>query len=226
MNIVETFAPLWRVVVRPRRTIAALLDRPGFGRALSVVLVFGVLVGLLFLCSAMWHDFPPTGEEFKVWIAAYGEGSMVPFVNVPIGSYRLFLAEIMVPFALAMWLLMAGTARVIGGLMDGKGSFDDYLRTFAYTFFAWWLIAQAADIAFSALAGARLTPMLRGDYGSGWRALAVVYPPAVWVGALTMGGVYNAIAAKISESFGWAKAAVIGAVTLAWPIVMISALVR
>lgn len=219
-------SPLWRVIVAPRRTITELLDRSTFRGALAVVVGFGAVVGLLFLRSALARDWPPPPGEFKTWIDAYGEFSQVPFVKIPIEQYRLVQAIGMVPFVFAVWLLMAGTARVLTGLMGGRTSFDRYLTVFAYTYFAWWIVATVGDMGFSLAAGARFTPMLRGEYGQFWRLVTCTWQPMIWVVSVTLGGAYNAWAVKIADGFGWLKAAIVGAATAAWPIVLISLFVR
>ena len=47
-----------------------------------------------------------------------------------------------------------------------------------------------------------------------------------WIVFITLGGVYNALVSTFTERFSAWKAAVIGMVTMAWPILLVSLLFR
>lgn len=222
---------LWGVVVHPRSTFADLADRSTIRLAAAFVLSYGIFTSALFLFSYLRRDWPPPPEELRVWISAWGEFSQLPFLKISAEQYRLFQAIIMIPLVLAIWMLMAGTARLLGRLFNGRVTFDQYLNLLAFSFFPFWLLATLLDTAFNVLLGPRLIPALQGAYGPIVGLFAIYFEPVMYVFLFGLAGVYNGLAAHTAESFVGAaypiwKSALVGLLTFAWPMVLISSLLR
>lgn len=99
------------MLTHPGRTGKELASETSLKPVATLVIAFGILYGSLFLKSYLAHDYPPPPEELAVWVEHWGEAVMLPFFNIPAEIYRGFQAAIMLPFALALWMLMGGTAR-------------------------------------------------------------------------------------------------------------------
>lgn len=161
-----------------------------------------------------------------MWIATWGEFAMLPFVKIPAENYRLAQAIFIIPLLLAIWLLMAGSARVLSVLWGGKVSFEQYLNVLGYSFFAFWIVGQVLDMSYSGILGRWMLPALRMEYGAGIQAFFANFPSVMWTVTLSLGGLYNGIVTYELERFSLWKVVVISLVTLAWPIVLISILLR
>jgi hypothetical protein len=222
----QTLVYLWKVVVHPRTTSRDLLQQEKISRSGTVVLLLGVIVSLLFLISHLKQDYPPPADELQVWIETWGEFAMLPFLQIPAEKYRLAQAIFFLPLVLAIWILMAGSARLLSILFGGKVSYKQYLNLFGFSFFAFWILGHFLDITYSALLGDAVLRALRMEYGPFVRGIVANFPSVMWTVALTIGGIYNAIVTHESEGFSPAKAAVVGAATFFWPIVLISFLIR
>jgi hypothetical protein len=159
-------------------------------------------------------------------IEAWGEFSMLPFLNIPAEVYRLFLAEIMIPLLLAIWILMAGSARLISILFGGKVTYKQYLILFSYSFFSFFLIASILDMIYSGLMFRVIMSALRGEYGPLVRQGFILYPAFFWVTALGLAGIYNGIVCQEGEGWAWWKSALVAVVTFVWPMVLISFTLR
>jgi hypothetical protein len=225
-KLMHAIRNLFAIVIHPRRTARLLAQAPTIHAALTVVLVFGAVVGIMFLVSYLAHDYPPPPAELRVWIDTWGEFAMLPFLAIPAEHYRLFLAFLMVPLALAVWILMAGSARVLSALFGGKVSFDHYLNVFAFSFFVFWILGTIIDTIFSGLLGSWALAALRMEQGPLARSFAAYFMPIVWPAVLILGGIYNGIAMHELERFPPWKVAVVALATCIWPIVLISALLR
>lgn len=217
---------LWMIVIHPRRTSQAIAQDRSIFPSLAVVLVFGLIYALLFLMSHLAHDYPPPAGELKVWIDTWGEFAMLPFVKIPAENYRLAQAIFIIPLVLAIWLLMAGSARVLSVVWGGKVSFEQYLNVLGYSFFAFWIVGQVLDMSYSGILWPWILPALRMEYGPGIQAFCANFPSVMWTVSLSLGGLYNGIVTYELERFSLWKVVVIGLVTLAWPIVLISILLR
>ena len=112
------------MITHPRRTGSVLAGEKGVTSAFALALGFGVVVGLMFFISYLSHDYPPDAETLSVWVKAWGEWAMLPFLKIPAESYKLFLALAMVPLALGVWMLMAGTGRLLSIAIGGKASYE------------------------------------------------------------------------------------------------------
>jgi len=222
---------LWGVIARPRATFNKLALQPSLGPAMGMVLGYGLINGVLFLISYLSHDWPPPQAELDVWISAWGEFSQLPFLKIPAEQYRLFLAVIMLPLTLAIWMLMAGTAHLLGRLYGGRTSFDQYLNLFGFSFFTFAVLAAALDTSYNLLLGPYLVPALQGAYGTLAAAFVRNFPILIYIVGFGLGGLYNGLAALTSERLAEARYAAwksipIGLLTFAWPTVIIATLLR
>lgn len=221
----------WGVIMRPRAEFAHLARQESIRPAAALVLGFGVLMGLSFLSSYLSRDWPPPQAELEVWIEAWGEFSQLPVLKIPAEQYRLFLAIIMLPLVLSIWMLMAGTARLLGRLFGGRCSFDQYLNLLAFSYFPFWLLASLLDTAFNVLFGSNLVPALQGSLGTFARSFALYFEPWMYVVLFGLAGFYNGLAAHTAENaagapYGIWKSALVGLLTFACPMVLISTLLR
>ena len=222
----KTVSKLWRIILYPRRTSRELLEQKTPTASLVIVLGFALVLALLFLLSHLAQDYPPPPEDLQTWVETWGEFAMLPFLKIPAERYRLAQALFVVPLVLAIWILMAGSARLLSVLFGGKVTFEQYLNLFGHSFFAFWILAQLLDFTYSTLLGNFVLPALRLAYGPVIRGLVAFFPAAMWTLALGCGGLYNGLAAREAEKFPWIKAAPIGLVTFLWPMVLISTLIR
>ena len=217
---------LVKIIIHPRKTSHEIAQDTTIYASLTVVFGCGLVFALLFLVSHLMHDYPPPPNELNIWIDTWGEFAMLPFIKLPAESYRLAQAIFMLPLVLAIWLLMAGSARVLSILFGGKASFEQYLNVFGYSFFAFWILGQLLDMSYSGLLGPWVLPALRMEYGLGIQIFFANFPPVMWTMMLAIGGIYNGIVTHELEGFSLWKVVVIGTVTLAWPIVLITILLR
>lgn len=224
--IPRSLALLPKMVVRPRRTARELLAEKTVYPSLVVVVGFAVVDSLLFLFSYLIGDYPPPHEELRVWIQTWGEFAMLPFVKVPVESYRLAMALFTIPLMLAIWMLMAGSARLLSILFGrGRVSFDQYLNLFGFSFFAFMIVAAVFDAVYSDVFG-NFVAVLRGEYGSLARSAVTALPPVMYMVLYGLGGVYNAIVAREGEGYSLPMTVLVGLVTFIWPMVLISLLLR
>jgi hypothetical protein len=162
----------------------------------------------------------------EAWIEAWGEFAMLPLVKIPAERYRLAQAIAMVPFSLAVWILMAGSASVLSALFRGRMTFVQYANLFGHSFYAFWILATLADLLYSTLMGDYLLRALRFEYGALARGLVASTPTVLWTGAVGLGAIYNGIMAHESEGYSWPQAALVALATGFWPILLISLLIR
>ena len=183
-------------------------------------------MGLLFLRSHLAQDYPPPPADLETWIEAWGEFAMLPYVKIPAQRYRLAQAIMMVPFSLAIWILMAGSASVLSAMFCGRTTFVQYANLFGHSFYAFWILATLGDLLYSLLMGDHVLRALRFEYGMLARGLVASYPMVMWTGAVGLGAIYNGIMAHESEGYSLPKAALVAVATGVWPIVLISVLIR
>jgi len=222
----RVFKYLWKMLVSPRRTCQELLQGSSIRPAAAMVLGFSALFGLLTLVSYLKKDYPPDPATLKVWVDAWGEFAMLPVVKIPLESYRLFSAIIYVPLGLVIWMLMAGTARLFSLLFKGKGSFDQYLKLFGFSFFLFWLIAAVADTIYSGFLDPYVVPALQNQYGPFARGFFLIFPQVMYPVIMGLGGVYNGIAIHVVERFSLWKTILIACCTFIWAIFFIAFLIR
>ncbi len=169
MNAISSiFQYMGGMLAHPARTGKALAAEKSLKPAAAFVIAFGILQSLMFLISYLAHDYPPPPEVLAVWAEHWGKGMMLPFFNIPAESYRGFQAAIMLPFALAIWMLMGGAARLIASLFGGKQGYETYLRISGFAFFTIWLIAAFLDFLYSSVFKEIVLRGLQGEYGQLW----------------------------------------------------------
>jgi hypothetical protein len=151
---------------------------------------------------------------------------MLPFFNIPAERYRGFQAAIMLPFCLALWMLMGGTGRLLSSLFGGKQSYETYLRVTGFTFFTIWLIAAFLDFLYSGVFAEITLNGLRGEYGPLVDGLLQAFMPVEYIVSYGLAGVNIALAAQALEEFPCWKAAIIGIAAFAWPMALVSSVVR
>jgi hypothetical protein len=200
--------------------------------SLAIVLAFGLVLSALFARSHLAGEYPPPPAELEAWIEAWGEFAMLPVLKIPAARYRLAQALFALPLVLAVWLLMAGSARVLSDLWGGRARFVTYANLFGHTFYAPWILATFLDGLYSLAWGDHLLDALRGTYGPLVRGLTIQFPAVMWTALLGLGAAYNGIAAFEAEQAaggvtrGRLYAALIAVVTGFWPIALISILIR
>ena len=201
-------------------------DRAGQENQRFLVYCFGLVLALLFSISHLKGDYPPPSEELAVWIETWGEFSMLPFVKIAAEKYRLAQAIFITPLMIAVWILMAGSAKILSILFNGKIAFKQYLNLFAYSFFVFWIIGSIMDTIYSSIFGEYVLRALRLEYGVIIKGIVANFPPAMWVSVLTLGGIYNAIVIHENEQCSLGKVMLMGTATFLWPIILISTLIR
>ncbi len=215
-----------RILRSPLAFARALPERPRVRPAAGMILTFAVLMAAAMFVSYLNHDYPPAPDILKIWIANWGEFNMTPFLKIPMESYRLFLAIIIVPLALAMWMLMAGTAKLLSLLFGGRGTYEQYLLLTAFSFFPFWILAGVMDTIFSGVIDGyvlqAITGQMGGFAGAFWRA----FPAFFYVALYSLGGVYIGLTAAGLERFAWWKAVLTALLSFAWPMLLMSALMR
>lgn len=226
----STLTNLIRIVARPRQTCREVLQQETLNASLAIVLGFGIVVGLLFLRSHFARDYPPPPDELQTWIETWGEFAMLPQINIPPEQYRLAQALFMVPLSLAVWILMAGSARVLSVLFGGRTTFVQYANLLGNTFYVFWALATVLDGLYTLILGDHLLRALRLEYGPLARAVVAHYPSLMWTLVLGLGAVYNGIAAYESEGsrgvLAVLQAVAVAVVTGIWPIALIALLLR
>jgi hypothetical protein len=222
----DTIKRLWKVVLSPRVAAQDIVEVENIRSSLGLVLGFGIVLSALFLISYLKADYPPPPGDLETWIEAWGEFSILPFVKVPVEKYRLAQAIFITPLVMAVWILMAGSARILSTLFRGKVSFEQYLNLYGYRFFVFWIIGSALDTVYSGILGEFVLKALRMEYGILARTITIYFAPIMWVSVLSLGGIYNAIVTHESERYSLGKSVLVGMVTFVWPIISISYLIR
>ncbi len=214
------------MIPHPGKTSREIAGAASIAPSLVVVTSFGVVHGLLFYISYLAKDYPPAPAVLEVWIRAWGEFSMLPFLKIPAESYRLFLAFAMLPIALGAWMLMAGSAKILSGLFGGKASYDQWLNLTCFSFFPFLILAALLDILYSGLLGSFIVPGLQMEYGPAANAFFLYFPQLFYPVLLALGGVYTAIAARRVEGFSLWKSGLIGMIAFAWTTMLWATLLR
>jgi len=227
MNTINSvFYGMGGMLTHPGRTGKKLASETSLKPVATLVIAFGVVYGLLFLKSYLAHDYPPSPEVLAVWIEHWGEGVMLPFFNIPAESYRGFQAAIMLPFALALWMLMGGSARLLASLMGGKQAYETYLKITGFTFFTIWVIVAFLDILYSSVFWEYVSRGLQGEYGPVVDSLLISFMPLEYTLLYGLVAVNVTIATRAIEQFAWWKSAVVGIAAFAWPMALVSSVVR
>jgi hypothetical protein len=214
------------MLTHPGRTGKTLASETSLKPVATLVITFGVLFALPFLKSQLEHGYPPPPETLAIWVEHWGKGVMLPFFNIPAESYRGFQAAIMLPFALALWMLMGGTARLLASLFGGKHTYETYLRITGFTFFTIWIITTCLDFLYSSVFWDYVSRGLQGEYGPVADTLLANFMPFEYTVLYGLVALNVTVAARAIEGFAWWKAAIIGIAVFAWPMALVSSVVR
>jgi hypothetical protein len=221
----DTSSP-FRILFSPFRTAKALPASVRVRTAALLVLGAGLLMASGTLVSYLKHSYPPAPDVLKIWVDAWGEFLMLPFLKIPPESYRLFTAIILVPLALAMWMLMAGTAKMLALVLRGHASYEQYLVITAFGFFPFWILAGIIDTIFSGVIDGYVLQALTGHLGPFATAFWTNFPKFFYTILYALGGVWIGIATVGVESFKWWKAIPIAFFSFAWAMLLITVLLR
>jgi len=216
----------YRILSSPYRTASALPASVRVRPAALLVLGAGIFLAVGMFLSYLNHSYPPPADILKIWIAAWGEFTMLPFLKIAPESYRLFIAIISLPLLFAMWILMAGTAKLLSLWMRGHASYEQYLVITAICFFPFWLLAAIIDIIFSGVIDGYVLKALTGQFGPFATAFWTNFPIYFYTILYALGGVWIGIATAGVEAFKWWKAAPIALFSFAWPMLLMMALLR
>ncbi len=216
----------FRFLIFPFRSARALPASPRIRSAALLVLGAGLYLALGMFISYLNHDYPAPPDVLKVYIDAWGEFNMLPFLKIPPESYRLFLAVILVPLAFAMWMLMAGTAKLLSLLLGGRASYEQYLVVTACGFFPFWILAAIIDTIFSGVIDGYVLRALTGQFGPFATSFWTSFPILFYTILYGLGGVWIGIGAAGVERFQRWKALPIAMFSFAWPMLLMSLLAR
>lgn len=225
-TLTSIFHGMGGMLTHPGRTGKALASGTSLKPVATLVIAFGIVYGLTFLKSYLAHDYPPSPEVLAVWVEHWGEGMMLPFFNIPAESYRGFQAAIMLPFALALWMLVGGSARLLASLLGGKQTYETYLKITGFTFFSIWVISSFLDFLYSSVFWEYVSKGLQGEYGPLVDSLLVGFMPLEYTLLYGLVAVNVAIATRGIEEFAWWKSAMVGIAAFAWPMALVSSVVR
>jgi len=178
------------------------------------------------LISHLQGDYPPPPADLKTWIDAWGSFTMLPFINVPAESYRLTQAIFMIPLMFVIWMLMAGSARLLSILFGRKTSFDQYLNLVVFGFFPWMILSSVLDGLMSGVFGGFVLSALRMEHGPLVKNLITNYYPIMYSVLFGVGGVYIALAARRADGIKWWQAVLVGFATFIWPTLLGALLLR
>lgn len=215
-----------RILISPYRSAKALPTSVRVRPAALLVLGAGLFMATGSFVSYLSGDYPPSPDILNIWIDTWGEFTMLPFLKILPENYRLFLAIIMLPLVFAMWMLMAGTGKLLSLLMGGHASYEQYLVITAFGFFPFWVLAGIIDTIFSGVIDGYVLQALTGQLGPFATAFWTNFPIFFYTFLYALGGVWIGIAAAGVESFKWWKAVPVALFSFGWPMLLISVLMR
>ncbi len=213
-------------MISPFRSARALPTSVRVRQAALLVLGAGLFMAVGFFVSYLNHAYPPAPDVLKIWIETWGEFFMLPFLKVPTESYRLFLSIIIVPLVFMMWMLMAGTAKLLSLLIGGRASYEQYLVITAFSFFPFWILAGILDIIFSGVIDGYVLQALTGQFGPLATVFWSNFPNFFYTFLYGLSGLWIGISTVGVESFKWWKAVPIALLSFGWPMLLMSVLVR
>jgi hypothetical protein len=161
----NTYASPLHIVISPLRSARALPASVQVRQAALLVLGAGLFMAAGNFVSYLNHAYPPAPDVLKLYVDTWGEYLMLPFLKIPPESYRLFQALIALPLVYAIWMLMAGTAKLLSLLMGGRASYEQYLVITAFSFFPLLDISRILDMIFSGVIDGHVLQALTGQYG-------------------------------------------------------------
>ncbi len=216
----------FRLLISPYRAAKALPYAVRVRPAALLVLGMGLYLGIGMLIGHLNHVYPPPPDVLKIYVDTWGEYVMLPFLKIPAESYRLFQAIIALPLVFAIWMLMAGTAKLLSLLMRGRASYEQYLVITAIDFFPFMFLAAIIDTIFSGVIDGYVLQALRGQLGLFATSFWTSFPIYFYTVLYGLGGIWIGISAAGVESFKWWKAVPIALLSFAWPMLLISTLLR
>lgn len=225
-TLTSIFHGMGGMMLHPKRTGKELATDTRLKPVATFIIAFSLLLSFMFLVSHLQQDYPPPPEVLDIWIEHWGEGVMLPFFNIPAESYRGFQAIIMLPFCLAIWMLMGGTGRLLARFFGGVHSFETYLRITGFAFFTCWLISAFLEFLYSSTFNDFVLRGLQGEFGPFADALLQYYPPILYTFLYGLAGVNITLATHTIEDFPLWKAAIVGIAAFAWPMALVSSVVR
>ncbi len=215
-----------QILLSPFRSRLALPVSTRVRPAALLVLFAGLFSTAGMFVSYINHAYPAAPDVLKIYIDTWGEYYMLPFVKIPPESYRLFLAIISVPLMYAMWMLMAGTAKLLSLLMGGGASYEQYLVITAFSFFPFWILAAVIDTIFSGVINGYVLQALTRQLGPFATIFWSSFPKFFYTILYGLGGIWIGINAAGLEPFKWWKAVPIALFSFAWPMLLMSSLMR
>ncbi len=222
----KTLRYLLGIFTHPIRTGKELANEKQIRHALLLVLGISGYLALGFLISYSKGDYPPDAQTLEVWIKAWGSFSMLPVVNVPLEKYRLLMAIIGVPVGMMIWILGAGTARLLTRLFGGRLEFDQFLNVVAFTIFPFWLLSGLLDPANFDFMNANMVPALTGQMGPLAQGFYTWYPQIMYPVVQGLGALYMGLIIHANEKQAIWKTVLIAFLAFAWMIVLTGLLFR
>jgi hypothetical protein len=223
MNI--SYSPL-RILVSPFCSARGLPAKLRVYPAALLVLGVGLFMAIATFISYLNHAYPPPPEVLKVYVSTWGEFVMLPFLKIPPESYRLFMAIISIPLVFTIWMLMSGTAKLLSLLLGGRASYEQYLVITAFSFFPFWILAAIIDTIFSGVINGYVLLALTGQLGPFATTFWTNFPKFFYTILYGLGGVWVGVNASGVEAFPWWKALLIAVFTFAWPMLLMTLLLR
>ena len=99
-------------------------------------------------------------------------------------------------------------------------------RIAGFTFFTIWLLAAFLDFLYSSVFKEVVLRGLQGEYGPTVDVLLQSFMPVEYTLLYGVAAVNIAIATWTIERFVWWKAAIVGIAAFAWPMALVSSVVR
>lgn len=222
----NTYASPLRIMISPFRSARALPALVRVRQAALLVLGAGLFMAVGNFVSYLNHAYPPAPDVLKIYVDTWGEYLMLPFLKIPPESYRLFMAVISIPLVYAMWMLMAGTAKLLSLLLGGRASYEQYLVITAFSFFPFWILAGILDMIYSGVIDGYVLQALTGQLSPFAAAFWSNFPNFFYTILYGLGGVWIGISTAGVESFKWWKAFPIALFSFGWPMLLMSVLAR
>ena len=221
----DAYSP-FRIIISPFRSAKSLPAFVQVRPAALLVLGAGLFMAVGTFVSHLNHNYPPPPDVLKIWVDTWGEFTMLPFLKIPPENYRLFVAIISVPLVYALWMLMAGTAKLFSLLMGGRASYEQYLVITAFGFFPFWILAGVMDTIFSGVIDGYVLQALTGQFGPFATAFWKGFPIFFYTILYGLGGVWIGLGSAGVDSFkGW-QAVLIAFFCFSWPMILMSVLLR
>jgi hypothetical protein len=207
------------MIFHPYRTGRQLAKEPRIRYAFWLVFSVSAITALLTFRSYLAGEYPPSPEMLALWIKTWGEFAMVPFIKIPMESYRLFTTLIEIPIAITIWMLAAGTARLLTRLFGEKLDFDQFLNLLAFTIFPFWFISGLMDGAYQLILKPHQFAALSGQLGSLTQGLYTWYPQIMYPVVQGLGALFLGFAIHANEGLRVWKTALIAFFAFTWVII-------